>query len=73
MSLAARVLSGLVRGYQLVISPLLPAYCRFEPTCSSYACTALERHGAWRGAWLIVRRIWRCRPGGGSGYDPVPL
>ena len=68
----ARLLKVLVRGYQLLISPLLPPSCRFEPSCSSYAMEALERHGALRGVWLAVRRIVRCHPWGGSGYDPVP-
>ena len=73
MSPAARVLHGFVRGYQLLVSPLVPAACRFEPSCSRYSMTALATHGAWRGSWLTLSRIWRCRPGGGSGYDPVPL
>ncbi len=73
MSVVARVLRGLVRGYQLFVSPLLPASCRFEPSCSRYAQTALTTHGACRGSWLTIKRIWRCRPGGGSGYDPVPI
>jgi putative membrane protein insertion efficiency factor len=46
--------------------------CRFQPTCSAYALEALEKHGAIRGSWLALRRILRCHPGGGSGYDPVP-
>lgn len=68
----------LVRGYQLVISPLLHAIagpgagCRFTPTCSEYARIALERHGLFRGGWLALRRILRCHPFGGSGHDPVP-
>ena len=73
MSPTARVLRALVRGYQLFLSPLLPASCRFEPSCSRYATEALTTHGAWRGTLLTLSRIWRCRPGGGSGYDPVPI
>ena len=69
---AARGLLVLVRAYRLVISPVLGPRCRFAPTCSEYALEALERHGAWRGAWLTVRRLARCHPLGGSGYDPVP-
>lgn len=65
-------LRGLVRGYQLFISPLLAGSCRFEPTCSGYALQALDRHGPLRGGGLAVRRIFRCHPWGGSGYDPVP-
>ena len=66
------VLSGAVRGYQLLISPFLPPACRFLPTCSEYAAEAIERHGARRGAFLALRRLARCHPWGGSGYDPVP-
>jgi putative membrane protein insertion efficiency factor len=62
----------LVRGYRRLLSPLKPPTCRFLPTCSGYAIEALERHGALRGGWLTVRRICRCHPWGGHGYDPVP-
>lgn len=62
----------LIRAYQLTISRALPAVCRFEPSCSRYAYDAVERHGALRGTWLAARRLVRCRPGGGRGYDPVP-
>jgi uncharacterized protein len=69
----ARVaLSTAVRGYQLLVSPLLPPACRFLPTCSEYAAEAIERHGAWRGIILASRRLARCHPWGGSGHDPVP-
>ena len=68
----ARVLTALVRGYQLALSPLLPAACRYYPTCSAYAIEAIERHGALRGSWLAARRIARCHPWGGTGWDPVP-
>ncbi|WP_081816443.1 membrane protein insertion efficiency factor YidD [Fodinicurvata fenggangensis] len=61
-----------VRFYQWVISPLLPASCRYSPTCSAYAIQALRRHGPFRGGWLAFRRILRCHPWGGMGYDPVP-
>jgi putative membrane protein insertion efficiency factor len=61
-----------VRVYQRQISPQRPACCTFTPTCSAYAVEALERHGARRGAWLTVRRLVRCRPGGVGGADPVP-
>lgn len=61
-----------IRLYQMVISPLLPPACRFVPTCSQYAIEALRRHGPLRGSWLAIRRILRCHPLGGSGYDPVP-
>ena len=65
-------LIGLVVVYQWTIAKLLPPACRFEPTCSWYSREALRRHGAFRGTWLTIRRISRCRPGGGMGYDPVP-
>lgn len=62
----------LVRFYQLCISPLTPAACRYTPTCSQYAIEALRKHGVIKGGWLAVKRILRCHPWGGSGYDPVP-
>ena len=62
----------LVRGYQVVISPLLPSTCRFYPSCSAYAVEAFERHGAWRGLKLTLRRLGRCHPFHPGGYDPVP-
>ena len=62
----------IVRGYQLWVSPLLPAACRYYPTCSAYAIEALERHGAVSGSWLAIRRIARCHPFRAGGYDPVP-
>jgi putative membrane protein insertion efficiency factor len=68
----ARILIGLVRFYQLAVSPWMPPACRFTPSCSCYAIDALRAHGALRGAWLAVRRIGRCHPWGGYGYDPVP-
>ena len=61
-----------IRFYQRCISPLTPPSCRFPPTCSQYAIEALRKHGPLRGTWLAVRRILRCHPWGGSGYDPVP-
>jgi uncharacterized protein len=61
-----------IRGYQVSISPLLPAACRYHPTCSAYAIEAVERHGALRGGWMAVRRIGRCHPFRPGGYDPVP-
>lgn len=61
-----------VRFYQLAISPLLPPSCRYVPTCSQYTIEALRKHGPVKGLWLAVRRILRCHPWGGSGYDPVP-
>jgi putative membrane protein insertion efficiency factor len=69
---AARLLAGLVHGYQLAISPLLRPSCRFAPSCSEYAYEALIEHGALRGSWLAVRRLLRCHPFCTGGYDPVP-
>lgn len=68
----ARLIALPVRGYRLFLSPWLGHGCRFQPTCSAYALEALERHGAARGTWLMLHRIGRCNPWGGSGYDPVP-
>jgi putative membrane protein insertion efficiency factor len=62
----------LIRIYQWVISPLLGPKCRYQPTCSHYAVEALKKHGPFKGLWLAVRRISRCHPLGGSGWDPVP-
>lgn len=58
--------------YRICISPFLPPSCRFTPTCSAYAVEALKKHGPFKGLYLTVRRILRCHPWGGSGYDPVP-
>jgi putative membrane protein insertion efficiency factor len=68
----ARLLVLLVRGYQVVISPMLPPSCRYTPSCSQYAVEALKRHGALKGSWLAVRRLGRCHPFRSGGYDPVP-
>jgi uncharacterized protein len=66
------VLAVPVRAYQLLVSPLRPPSCRFLPTCSDYALEAMHKHGAARGLVLSLRRLARCHPWGGSGYDPVP-
>ncbi len=69
----------MIKGYQLVISPAITALsggggcCRFSPTCSEYAIQALQQHGVFRGSWLTMKRILRCHPWGGAGYDPVPV
>lgn len=62
----------LIRVYQVVLSPVLPNACRFTPTCSQYTLEAVKKYGFFKGLWLGLKRISRCRPGGGSGYDPVP-
>ena len=62
----------LIKFYQLCISPFTPPTCRFTPTCSQYALEAFPKHGPFKGLYLTVRRILRCHPWGGSGYDPVP-
>jgi putative membrane protein insertion efficiency factor len=66
------LLLGLIRLYQLALSPWLGTQCRFQPTCSVYAAEALERFGVGRGMWLAAKRLGRCHPWGRSGYDPVP-
>ena len=71
-SFGARALMFGVRVYQVALSPVFGGQCRYYPSCSAYALEALERHGAWRGAWLAVRRIGRCHPFRPGGYDPVP-
>lgn len=63
---------ALIRLYQMVLAPLFRGMCRYEPTCSNYGFTALERFGFRRGWWLALRRLGRCRPFGGHGWDPVP-
>ena len=68
-----RLLHWLIRFYQIAISPLLGPRCRYIPTCSQYSLEAVHRYGAVRGAWLATRRICRCHPWGGAGYDPVPI
>ena len=70
--LAARFLIGTILLYRYTLSYFLGRQCRFLPTCSEYAVEAVRRHGAWRGAGLAARRIARCHPWGGEGYDPVP-
>jgi uncharacterized protein len=62
-----------IRGYQLGLSPMLGPHCRFYPSCSCYARTAIERYGIWRGSWLGLRRLLRCHPFNEGGYDPVPV
>lgn len=68
----ARALIAAIRFYQKGISPLKPPVCRFMPTCSHYGAEAIERHGAGRGSWLLVKRLARCHPFCRGGWDPVP-
>lgn len=71
-SVAQRVLLAVIRGYQLVFSPFYSGSCRFEPSCSSYAAEAVTRFGPLKGSGLALKRLARCRPLGGHGFDPVP-
>jgi len=73
MTILRAVLIAPIRVYQWTISPLLGVTCRYAPSCSAYAVEAIATHGALRGGWLGLRRILRCHPWGGSGYDPVPM
>lgn len=70
--MARRIIIALIDAYRAAVSPLLPPTCRFTPTCSQYARTAVQRFGGLKGGWLAVRRLLRCHPLGGGGYDPVP-
>ncbi|MGY4676397.1 membrane protein insertion efficiency factor YidD [Pasteurella sp. P03HT] len=71
-SFGSKILIGLIRIYQLVISPLIGPRCRFTPTCSCYGIEALKTHGAIKGSWLTLKRILKCHPLNEGGYDPVP-
>jgi len=70
--LVALLLMNVIRAYRLLIAPLLGPRCRFTPGCSSYAMEAISRHGPVTGSWMALRRLARCHPWGGSGFDPVP-
>jgi len=70
--IATFLLKAPIKVYQYCISPYLPANCRYQPTCSAYALEALQKHGPIAGLWLTVRRLGKCHPWGGHGYDPVP-
>lgn len=71
-AIAARAAALLLRGYQLLVSPIYGPVCRYAPSCSHYAQDAVLKHGVARGSWLALRRLARCHPWGGSGFDPVP-
>ncbi|TCP40448.1 membrane protein insertion efficiency factor YidD [Rhodovulum marinum] len=72
MTPLARLVALPIRAYRLILSPWIGFNCRYQPTCSAYALEALEKHGALRGGWMAAKRILRCNPWGGCGYDPVP-
>jgi uncharacterized protein len=72
MNIIGKCMQGCIRAYQLVLSPLLGAGCRFHPTCSAYAIEAIDTHGPLKGTWLGIYRIVRCNPWGDAGHDPVP-
>jgi putative membrane protein insertion efficiency factor len=72
MKLVSHLLILPIRLWQMTFSAILPPTCRFTPSCSAYAITALQRHGPLKGLWLALRRIGKCHPWGSSGYDPVP-
>ncbi|MDA1008359.1 MAG: membrane protein insertion efficiency factor YidD [Planctomycetota bacterium] len=71
-SLLARMFLKMIRLYQRWLSPMIGHWCRFSPTCSRYGAEAIARHGACKGGWLTIRRLARCTPWGGQGFDPVP-
>jgi putative membrane protein insertion efficiency factor len=72
MPLYDRLILSALRGYKLILSPLIGRGCRYLPTCSEYAAAAMIGHGPVKGSWLAARRLCRCHPWGGSGYDPAP-
>lgn len=68
----AAVMIGLIRLYQMTLSPLIGRSCRYTPTCSNYGIEAIRKYGPFKGGWLTIKRVLSCNPWGGSGYDPVP-
>ncbi|TXK27399.1 membrane protein insertion efficiency factor YidD [Pontibacter qinzhouensis] len=70
--LIQKLFLGIIWVYQHLISPITPASCRYTPTCSTYAVQAIKKYGPFKGGWMGLKRIGRCHPWGGSGYDPVP-
>lgn len=68
----AAVMIGLIRLYQMTLSPLIGRSCRYTPTCSNYGIGAIRKYGPFKGGWLTIKRVLSCNPWGGSGYDPVP-
>jgi len=72
MNIFAHIVAAPVRLYRLIFSPWVGFNCRYQPTCSAYALEALKKYGALKGSWLTIRRLGKCHPFGGNGYDPVP-
>lgn len=68
----AAIMIGLIKLYQITLSPLIGRQCRYQPTCSNYGLEAIRKYGPFRGGWLTLKRVLSCNPWGGSGYDPVP-
>jgi len=66
------LLTGIIRFYQVAVSPILPSTCRYSPTCSQYGIEAIKKHGPFKGSFYTLKRILSCNPFGGHGYDPVP-
>jgi putative membrane protein insertion efficiency factor len=66
------MLIGLIKLYQVTLSPFIGRSCRYTPTCSNYGIEAIQKHGPFKGTWLTIKRVLSCNPWGGSGYDPVP-
>ena len=71
-NLLSNMLIGLIRLYQITLSPYIGRACRYTPTCSNYGIEAIRKHGPFKGTWLTIKRVLSCNPWGGSGYDPVP-
>lgn len=71
-NLLSKMLIGLIRLYQITLSPFIGRACRYTPTCSNYGIEAIRKHGPFKGSWLTLKRVLSCNPWGGSGYDPVP-
>lgn len=71
-NLLAKILIGMIRLYQVTLSPFIGRACRYTPTCSNYGIEAIRKHGPFKGSWLTLKRVLSCNPWGGSGYDPVP-
>lgn len=68
----SKMLIGLIKLYQVTLSPYIGRACRYTPTCSNYGIEAIQKHGPFKGTWLTIKRVLSCNPWGGSGYDPVP-